>query len=326
MRGCGTTFKDDPDEDDEALYEAVEHIAAQWELRAAKIRSAILHCRTKRDTKGLIEMVAYNFNANAHTPNFGGGAQQLMPVKGLAVMVDAVATPETKDRNGGMLVLELVALEGPQQGKKQMLRFNLWNTNPKTVKISEDQLSAVCVAMDRIQWTDTDQLKGGQFRVDIDWQSGHEPGGPKGENGGYTEVTAVYNMNGQKPGDIANGPQGGGQQQQQQFGGGQQQFGGGNQNQQPNNNGGFNNQNQNQNQNQNFGGNQQQNDGGNGFNNGGQQQQQNGGGWNQSQNQGGQQQQSQDQSQNNGGGNNQGWSQNGGGNQGGGNGQGWNQR
>lgn len=336
MRGCGTVFNDDPEEDRE-LYEAVEGIAATLEMRAAKIRTAISFCRQKQDTKGLIEMVAFSFNANAHTPNFGGSVQQLNPAKMLAVQVVNSGSTENKAGTGGFIFFEVTPVEGPQAGKKQTIRFNIWNPSPKAVKASEEQMSAFCLAAGRPQWNDTAELHGAMLKVDIDWQSGQEPTDTK--PGGYTEITAVYDMNGRKPGEAANGPQ-----TSQGFGGGQQQgggFGGGVQAQNPNATQGFGQQ----------GGGQQQGFGGqqtdpNQGQNGGFQQQNNG------QQQGfGQQQQNpnpnvdqgiqpnqgqqgggqgfnpnQNQGQNQGfGGGQQGQQQGGWSQQGGGNGQGWNQ-
>lgn len=229
MRGCGTVFRDDPAEDRE-LYEAVEAVASQMIWRAEKIRTAIAFCRNKSSTEGLIEMVAYAFNAQQFTPSFGGGTPQLPPGKGYKVVIVNSGGEDTKNGQGGFIFVEATPVEGQHVGKKQVIRFNVHNTNPKTVEIAQEQLSALSHVLGKLAWQTTEELHNIPFMIDVDWQKGHEPSEAK-PNGGYTEVTALYDVNGRKAGEAANGPQQlrqggqqgggfGGQQQGQQQGGG----------------------------------------------------------------------------------------------------------
>lgn len=205
MRGCGTVFNDDPpeqlDELDELILGDVERLAKRFRWQADQLDIAIRHCREKNSIQGLSEMVAFNFNAQQFKPNFGGGAEQLPPGKHYKVVVVDSGTDKTGDGNGGFLFTKLAVVEGPFHGKTQMLRFNLHNTNPKTVEIANEQLSALCHAIGVFQMVDTAQLHDKPFLIDVDWQKGNAPGEAKGgETGGYTEVKAIYDLGGNKPG------------------------------------------------------------------------------------------------------------------------------
>lgn len=214
MRGCGTVFRDDPPPElndfDELILENVERLARKLRWQADQIDLAISHSRMKQSTEGLSTMVAFVFNAQQHNPNFGGGGEQLPPGKKYKGVIVESGTDRTGDGNGGFLWTKIGVVEGPLQGKTQMIRFNLHNTNPKTVEIANEQLSALCHAVGVFNMQDTQQLHDKPFLFDVDWQKGHEPGGPKGgETGGYTEVKALYDVAGNKPG------KGGGQAQNQ---------------------------------------------------------------------------------------------------------------
>lgn len=252
-------------------------------------------------------MVAFNFNAQQYDPSFSGGGEQLPPGKQYKVVIVDSGKDNTKDNTGGFLFVNCAVIEGPLQGRKQMIRFNLHHTNPKTVEIANGQLSALCHAVGVFQMVDTAQLHDKPFLIDVDWQKNQEPNAAAGRpGGGYTEVKAIYDLAGNKPGKgggaAANaqsqyqgggnpnpppagvhaqggwdngGGQGGGQQQGQGQGGGYQQQGGPppQQQQQGGGWGGPPPQQQQQNNGPQPGDFQQQN--------GGQQQQQNGGGWGQ---------------------------------------------
>lgn len=207
MRGCGTVFNDDPpelyqlDELDELTLGDVERLAKRFRWQADQLDIAIRHCREKQSIQGLSEMVAFNFNAQQFKPNFGGGGEQLPPGKQYKVVVVDSGTDKTGDGNGGFLFTKLTVVEGPLHGKSQMLRFNLHNTNAKTVEIANEQLSALCHAVGVFQMVDTAQLHDKPFLIDVDWQKGNAPGEAKGgEFGGYTEVKAIYDLGGNKPG------------------------------------------------------------------------------------------------------------------------------
>lgn len=221
MRGCGTVFNDDPrelSELDELTLENVERLAKSFRWKADQLDIAIRHCREKQSIEGLSEMVAFTFNANQYTPNFGGGGEQLPPGKQYKVVIVESGKDSTKDNTGGFLFVNCAVIEGPLHGKKQMIRFNLHHTNPKTVEIANEQLSALCHAVGVFNMVDTQQLHDKPFMIDVDWQKNQEPNAAAGRpDGGYTEVKAIYDMAGNKPGK-GGGAAANAQPQQQQGG------------------------------------------------------------------------------------------------------------
>lgn len=221
MRGCGTVFNDEPAdfEAEEEVRENLQRLANRLRWRADQLDIAITHCRNKNSNTGLTEMVAFTFNAQQYTPSFGGGGEQLPPGKGYKVVAVEAGKDDAASGQGGFVFVKVAVVDGPLSGKTQMLRFNLHHTSAKTVEIANEQFSALCHVVGQYQIQDLDQLLNRPFLIDVDWQKGNEPGGPKGgETGGYTEVKALYDLNGNKPG------KGGGananaqpQQQQQAF-------------------------------------------------------------------------------------------------------------
>lgn len=254
-------------------------------------------------------MVALTTPIVVATQNIEGGSKAL-PL-GLGQVVIAIAS-ELKgvkgNNNSGMLVYTLEVIDGPNKGRVGDLNFNIYNENSDARRIAEESIAkmAWCCGVPAV--TDSGLLHNKPFKIDVTPQVVK----PGQEDKGYVEVSAYYDMAGNKPkngtmavtsaggqGGNASGGQGGGNwggnQQQPGNGGGQ----GGNdqnqqQNQQPNQNGNVQQFDQNQNQNngnQNGGQNNQQ------FDNN---QQQQGGNWNGGNNQQ-QHPNDQNQNQNNGG-------------------------
>jgi hypothetical protein len=150
-------------------------------------------------------MVDFTFNAQQYTPEFGGGGEQLPPGEYKVVIVDS-RREATKDGQGGMLSFDMTPVEGPLAGRKQTMRFNLHHHNAQTVEIANKQLSALCHVVGVFAFNRTEDLHNKPFKVKIDFQKGHEPTQEK-PNGGYTEVKALFDVNGHKPGQAAQGGQ-----------------------------------------------------------------------------------------------------------------------
>lgn len=134
-----------------------------------------------------------------------------MPVgKHPVVIVDSEVAP-TKDNTGGMLVLTLQIIDGPAKGQKGSYRLNLYNQSQQAVEIAHRQLSAICHAIGVFQVQDSQQLHNIPFVVEVTLQKS-----PEAAAKGYTEVSRVYDRNGNEPGKpVQGGPaqpaQGGGQ-------------------------------------------------------------------------------------------------------------------
>lgn len=295
-------------------------IASLWERRGKQLNSVVEHCFDIGSIKGLEEMAQFAFNSTGIDASYGGGGG--LPAGKHPVTITASSLKPTQDNTGGYIELTLTAIDGPHKGMAAIDRLNMHNKNPKAVEIANKQLAAYCAVTGTPAFNDTNELHNKPFVVEMR---------PQKDNPQYTEVGALFDMNGNEPGKAGAGPQ---QAMNNGFGGQQQQ-------QQPNN--GFGQQQQQPNQGfqqqqqpvQGFGqqqgggfGQQQPQGGGFGVQGGGtippqdqgQQPQQGGGQWGQQQGQG-QPQQPQQQPQQGGG---QSWQQQGGGAAGGS--PGWGQR
>lgn len=196
MRGCGTTFV--LSEGERFELNQLERIAARHEFIAVHLKHAVEQCRQQQTMEGIGDMVAFAFNAQAFTPSYGGGGANLPPGKYKGVIVDT-RQEKTNDGKGGYLALDLTPIEGPLAGQKHTDRLNLHNLNPQTVEIANKQLSAYCYCVGQFNIQDTVQLHNIPFYFEIGFQKGHEPTAEKPE-GGYTEVKAIYDINGNSPG------------------------------------------------------------------------------------------------------------------------------
>lgn len=192
------------DDEEYVTLDNLERLAFKHEFIARQLRSAVVKCKNQQSLEGLSEMVAFSFNAQQYTPNYGGGGANLPPGKYKGVIVDTAAQ-NTQNNQGGFLAFTLTPVEGPLAGQKHIDRLNLHHTNPKTVEIANQQLSAYCHALGVFQINDTTQLHNIPFQFEIGWQKGQEPS-EANPNGGYTEVKAIYDVNGNSPGKSGSGP------------------------------------------------------------------------------------------------------------------------
>lgn len=187
----------------------ISRLALRLENQAAKLRDAVASCERNQTTEGLDEMVALAFNANQYTPAYGGGGANLPVGKGYKVVISDTTPEDKKDQagnvTGGFLALTLQVVEGPLAGATHIDRLNIRHAKPDVREIAFKQLSAYAHVTGMIQFDDTQQLCGRPFLIDIGFQKGHEPTQEKPE-GGYTEVKALYHLDGSAPGKAGGGP------------------------------------------------------------------------------------------------------------------------
>lgn len=192
------------------------------------------------------------FNAMNFDPELGI-PQLPLGLKQPARLVSDEVVGAKSNTSSGMLVFTLEIIDGPNKGAQGVYRLNIYNQNEKTVEIAYRQLSALSIACQTPHWNDTRELYNKPFLIDVTPQKATEAN----EGKGYTEVSAVYDINGNKP--TRQGATGGANQQQNnQQQNTQQNNGGGNGGWPANNNGNNNNQSQNNQQQDNS---QQQNNG-----------------------------------------------------------------
>lgn len=135
------------------------------------------------------------FNADQYEPYQGGGTGK-WPLDDYKMQITNQETkPVANNPDNGYLELTLTCMEGPKQGQEFKDRFNLRNSNPKTVEIAYKQLSAYCHAIGRLQIQRTEDLVGGYLIARI---------GPQEDNDKYSEVKYVMTPQGVRPGK-ANG-------------------------------------------------------------------------------------------------------------------------
>ncbi len=131
------------------------------------------------------------FNPAHHDPN--QSASQL-PVGKHPVIIDGDEILATNAKDGSyMHVLDLTIIDGPMKGQTGVYRLNLYNKSQTSCEIAHKQLSAIChvtgMAATIIQ--DMQQLHNKPFYVQVD---------PQKDKPEYTQVTKVFDINGNEPG------------------------------------------------------------------------------------------------------------------------------
>ncbi len=100
----------------------------------------------------------------------------------------------TKDGDGGMFIVEFTTPAG-----SIAMRYNLWNKSAQAVAIAKGQLSALCHATGvfKLDWqNDGAALRNAQCQIDVGDQIDKQTKLPNG----YTQITKVYDRNGNEPG------------------------------------------------------------------------------------------------------------------------------
>lgn len=150
------------------------------------------------------------FDANQFNPATGGGGQ--LGVGFHKVIIETSEVKPTAANDGGMIAYGLRCVEGVEQGGAQAYRLNMWNSSDKAREIAQSQQSALCFVTGVFYVEDTQQLHNIPFYVEVVKQKNDEK---------YTEVKAVYDVNGCPPKSTKPDPrliafvQGGGAAQQQ---------------------------------------------------------------------------------------------------------------
>lgn len=164
--------------------------------------------------------VNWNFNANQYEPK--QGMEGHPPALKIPFTITNTAIVETKDKTGGMLVVDFTSNLGVI-----VHRYNINNASPKAVEIAYQQLSALCRAINILQIDGNNEcaaLRGGKGLMDVGYQKGEEPGPANPDAKGYTELKRVYDLAGNDPSKPAqaqqsNAPASGAPMTQQQGGG-----------------------------------------------------------------------------------------------------------
>lgn len=106
-------------------------------------------------------MTAFVFNAREVEPDQGRAGP--IPAGWYKVLVSSTEVKPTA--NGEYIAVTYDVLEGAGKGSKIFTNFNVKNTSEKAMDIGRKQFSALCYAVQRLDITDTDQLKNIPFFV-----------------------------------------------------------------------------------------------------------------------------------------------------------------
>lgn len=166
------------------------------------------------------------FNPNNYNPEQSAGQ---LPLGKHPVVIESSEVKANKANDGGYLQFNLKIIDGPNAGITGPYRLNLYHADQTTCEIANRQLSAVCHVVNVFgDLTSTDPLHNIPFIVEVV---------PQKNKPEYTQVSKVFDINGNEPGKA---PAGQAQTQQPTQGGAGQQWGGGHTpQQQPANNGGW---------------------------------------------------------------------------------------
>ena len=104
-------------------------------------------------------MPALNFKASEiQFEERGSGTYGPLPAGEYEVMIVKSDTKTTKSGNGSYLELEMHVISGDQTGRRHWERLNLDNPSLQTVKIAQEQLARLCVALGLDVVTDSEEL------------------------------------------------------------------------------------------------------------------------------------------------------------------------
>lgn len=141
-------------------------------------------------------MPAFSWNTQGIEPKWGspGGG---LPVGKHPVIIYNTKLEQTSKGTGGKMVLQCEVIDGPMKGVKGDINLTLQHENPVTVRISGEQLTAICYCVGLPGgFQSTEELHNKPFVVETQ---------PQKEKPQYTEVIAVFDINGNEPRDAGNG-------------------------------------------------------------------------------------------------------------------------
>lgn len=131
------------------------------------------------------------FNAFDFDPS--GGSSQLPIGRHLLAVTDAEVTGTKNNNQNGMVVFDVVVLDGEHKGATGQYRLNLYHQNQQACDIAKRQLSALAFVVGVPQFSNFLELKDRPFWADV---------GPQKDNPQYTEIKKIYSQDGKEPAEI----------------------------------------------------------------------------------------------------------------------------
>lgn len=133
------------------------------------------------------------FDASQVDPTMGGRA---FPIGKHKVVITKSDAKPTKAGDGGLAEFVFRIIEGGAAGHEGIGdRLNLWNPDAQAVEIARKRLSAYCWVTNQLRIQATEQLHNIPFYAEWQLQKGEEA-----TKKGYTELVAMWDVNGNEPG------------------------------------------------------------------------------------------------------------------------------
>ncbi len=136
------------------------------------------------------------FDASQIAPKQAGTTH---PIGKFPAKVSATSIEPIKSGDGGMFIVEFTTPAG-----QTVMRYNLWNPSEVAVRIAQGQLSALCHATGvfKLDWqNDGAALINANCQIEVVDQLDKEK-----KPTGYTQISKVYDANGNEPGKPSQQP------------------------------------------------------------------------------------------------------------------------
>jgi hypothetical protein len=113
-------------------------------------------------------MASLNFKASAiQFEERTSSSFDPLPAGDYEMMITKSATKPTKSGNGSYLELEMQVLGGSHSGRRHWERLNLDNPSQQTVKIAQEQLARLCMALHLDDVSDSEELHDTPFVAEV---------------------------------------------------------------------------------------------------------------------------------------------------------------
>lgn len=142
----------------------------------------------------MAQLLTGPFNAMMYDPELGAPQFPLGMKQPMRIISEEVVAAKGNSNNG-FIAFTCEILDGANKGATGVYRLNIYNSSEKATEMAMRQLSALSIACGKPTWQDSRELHNLPFLADITPQKETEQNAGKG----YTEISAVYDVNGNKP-------------------------------------------------------------------------------------------------------------------------------
>lgn len=130
-------------------------------------------------------MALMNFQAD---PTAATNTYDLLPKGDYLCMAIASELKPNSKRTGDYLQITFEVLDGPHKGRKIWDRLNIRNANKTAEKIAMEQLNALCLAVNVMHLSDSDQLHNLPVTLKVDIEAGKDGYDDQNRVKGYVAV------------------------------------------------------------------------------------------------------------------------------------------